>query len=236
MTVSIDLRPVLSPIRDQGNRGTCLAFAVTSLHEVHRAGRAPVDEDLAVEALYWGCKQIDGDWSTGTSFQSASAALLRWGQPIETVWPYDPNRLDGTPYQAPITPSNVDWFQAELRSEAATSANVRTLLASNLPVALGITLYPSFYRPSNSGHIADPLPGEPKKGRHAVVAVGYDAGRILVRNSWGNYWGLSGYGWISNSYVDSHATDVWTLVVSAGTLTPPTPQLHDLAINTYGTE
>lgn len=236
MTVAVDLRPMLSPVRDQGNRGTCLAFAVTALHEVFRAGGAPAGQDLAEEALYWGCKQIDGNWTTGTSFQSASAALPRWGQPIETMWPYDLNRLDGTPYHPPITPSGVEWFQAGLRSEVATSANVRILLAGNLPVALGITIYPSFYRPSSSGHIADPRPGEPEKGRHAVVAVGFDAGNILIRNSWGLFWGLSGYGWISNSYVDGHATDVWTVEVSAATLTSSSNTTSSLSEErTYGT-
>lgn len=214
MTVtSVDLRPMLLPVRDQGHRGTCLAFAVTALHEVLRAAGTTVAEDLAEEALYWGCKQVDGNWKTGTSFQAASTALPRWGQPIE-AWPYDPRRPDGVPFHPPVTPGDADWHQAGLRSVITTSTDVRSLLTGSVPVALGITLYPSFYRPSGTGHIADPLPGDAKKGRHAVVAVGFDDDEILIRNSWGPTWGVGGYAWITDAYVDGYATDVWAADVS----------------------
>jgi C1A family cysteine protease len=234
MTTAVDLRPILLPVGDQGHRGTCLAFAVTVLHEVVLAGGIPGGEDLAEEALYWGCKQVDRNWSSGTSFQSASAALPRWGQPIETAWPYDPRRPEGTAYDPPATGSAV-WYRAGLRSEASTSTNVRALLADNSPVALGITVYPSFYRPSSTGHITDPQPGETKKGRHAVVAVGFDAGSILVRNSWGLLWGLSGYGWLSNAYVDDHATDAWTVAVTPTAQTPSSATPSQSEERSYGT-
>ena len=236
MTVTIDMRSILPPVRDQGTRGTCLAFAVTALHEALRARRAQGKDDLAEEALYWGCKKIDGDWTTGTSFESASAALPRWGQPIGSNWPYDPRRLDSAPYDPPTTLGGADWFRAGLRQVDKTSSSVRTLLAGNFPVALGITLYPSFYRPSSTGHVADPQLGDPMKGRHAVVAVGFDGANILIRNSWGLLWGLSGYGWISDSYVDSHTNDMWTVDVNPSTLITnydaTTLQSEE---NTYGT-
>ncbi len=236
MTVkSVDLRPMLLPIRDQGRRGTCVAFAITALHEVLRSAATVAAEDLAEEALYWGCKQVDGNWTTGTSFQSASTALPRWGQPIEATWPYDPRRSDGVPYQPPATPGGADWFQAGLRSVTTTSAEVRALLAGSVPVALGITLYPSFYRPNGTGHVSDPRPGEPRKGRHAVVAVGFENEDILIRNSWGPTWGVDGYGWLSNVYVDSQTTDVWAadVILAASTTTPGTTTRESEEL-TYG--
>jgi len=232
---SVDLRPILLPVRDQGHRGTCLAFAVTALHEVLRAAGATGGEDLAEEAVYWGCKQVDGNWTPGTSFQSASAALPRWGQPAEALWPYDPRRPDGVPYHPPVPPGGDDWHQTGLHSVATTSAEVRALLTGSVPVALGITIYPSFYQPSGTGHIADPQPGDPKKGRHAVVAVGFNDD-ILIRNSWGPDWGVGGYAWITDAYVDGHTTDVWAVDVTAATTTatPGTTTSASEGI-TYGT-
>jgi C1A family cysteine protease len=226
---------MLLPVRDQGRRGTCVAFAITALHEVLRSTATVAAEDLAEEALYWGCKQVDGNWTTGTSFQSASTALPRWGQPIEATWPYDPRRSDGVPYQPLATPGGADWFPAGLRSVTTTSAEVRALLAGSVPVALGITVYPSFYRPNRTGHVSDPRPGEPRKGRHAVVAVGFEDEDILIRNSWGPTWGVDGYGWLSNVYVDSQTTDVWAadVILAASTTTPGTTTRESEEL-TYG--
>jgi hypothetical protein len=80
-----DMRELLPPAHDQGQRGTCVAFAVTAAHELARAAGAAVSEDLSEEALFWGCKLIDGNWRSGTSFSSASAALGATGQPLEAV-------------------------------------------------------------------------------------------------------------------------------------------------------
>jgi C1A family cysteine protease len=201
-----------------------------------RASGAPFDEDLAEEAIYWGCKQVDGNWNAGTTFLSADAALSRWGQPIEATWPYDATRSDGTPYHPPVTPGGPDWFQAGLRAVSTTSADVRALLAGSVPAALGITVYSSFFRPDAKGRINDPNPGEARRGRHAVVAVGCDADNILVRNSWGPGWGVDGYGWITNAYVDGHATDVWAIDTSsiAPSSTSATASSHSEG-NVYGT-
>jgi C1A family cysteine protease len=56
-------------------------------------------------------------------------------------------------------------------------------------------------------------------GGHAIVAVGYDdnlvigkdKGALLIRNSWGTGWGLSGYAWLNYKYVTAGlAVDWWT--------------------------
>ena len=64
----------------------------------------------------------------------------------------------------------------------------------------------SFYLPGNDG-VVDVVPGEgpdPTR-RHAVVAVGHGIRNgerlILVRNSWGEEWGVSGYGWLTESFL-----------------------------------
>src|SRR2546423_878632 len=99
----VDLSDLLGPVRDQGNRGTCLAFATTTAHEAARLrARGGEREDLSEELLYWACKQIDGDFRSGTRPESAARALRETGQPRAALWPYDGDRDDGnSSYQPP---------------------------------------------------------------------------------------------------------------------------------------
>ena len=52
-------------------------------------------------------------------------------------------------------------------------------------------------------------------GGHAVMAVGYDdsQGRFIVRNSWGDGWGMGGYFTFPYAYMTqrSLSSDFWTI-------------------------
>lgn len=60
-----------------------------------------------------------------------------------------------------------------------------------------------------------PKPTESVEGGHAVVLVGYDDPKkaFLVRNSWGDAWGMRGYFWMPYAYVLNAdlAADFWTI-------------------------
>ncbi|HVB14007.1 MAG TPA: C1 family peptidase [Candidatus Dormibacteraeota bacterium] len=230
--LSVDLRSLMAPIRDQGRRGTCLAFAATAAHEVGRsAGAAP--EDLSEEALYWGCKRIDGNWNAGTTFGSASAALGRWGQPLEADWPYDATRADGVAYSFHKRPGGSGWFQSGLRKISVALSAVRTHLDDGTLVLLALTVFDTFFQPDAAGHIADPPSGSSARGRHAVLAVGHQTDQILIRNSWGNSWALGGYAWIGDGYIGAHAGDAWIIDATAGT--PEPTRTDQQEAETYGT-
>jgi hypothetical protein len=213
---SVDLRALMAPVRDQGQRSTCLAFAVTAAHESGRGAGSP-PEDLSEEALYWGCKRTDGNWTPVTTFGSASTALGRWGQPLEVDWPYHPTRTDGVAYSSPGRPGVSGWFRSGLRKISVALADVRTHLDAGTPVLLGLTLFDTFYRPDAAGHIADPPSGANARGRHAVLAVGHQTDELLIRNSWGTTWALGGYAWIGDGYVGAHAGDAWIIDATAST-------------------
>lgn len=217
-----DLRPLLPPVRDQGQRGTCVAFAVTAAHEMARAAGTAVSEDLSEEALFWGCKLIDGNWRSGTSFGSAAAALASTGQPLETVWPYDPRRAEGTRYDPPSTATAPPWHQSDLGVASVDLAPVRAALDPGRPVVLGLAVFDTLFTPSSAGRIAPPPAGSPARGRHAVLAVGHDAEALLIRNSWGTTWALGGYGWLSNEYAERHVLEAWVIQPRGGGV-PPTP-------------
>jgi C1A family cysteine protease len=214
-----DLRALLPPVRDQGQRGTCVAFAVTAAHEVARAAGVAVSEDLSEEALYWGCKLIDGNWRTGTRFTSAAAALAATGQPLEAAWPYDPRRAAGIAYGPPTAPSP-DWHLSRMDPASLDLPAVRAELDVGRPVVVGLVVFDTLFLPSAAGRVDAPPPGSRARGRHAVLAVGHDAGALLIRNSWGTTWALGGYGWLSDDYAERHVHEAWVIEPRSGARTP----------------
>ena len=60
-----------------------------------------------------------------------------------------------------------------------------------------------------------PMADEQQLGGHAVLAVGYDEAqqRFVVRNSWGESWGVDGYFTMPYPYLlqGSLSSDFWTI-------------------------
>jgi C1A family cysteine protease len=92
--------------------------------------------------------------------------------------------------------------------------NICARLDANQPVVLIIKISERFYAPNGEGIVVG-TPPDPDVGYHAVVAVGYgiaDGERlILIRNSWGNSWGLNGYAWLVEDYLELRLRDVATM-------------------------
>jgi hypothetical protein len=169
-----------------------------------------VGEDLSEEALFWGCKIIDGNWNSGTTFESATAAIGSTGQPLEAIWPYEPRRTAGTRYDPPRSPTE-DWHKSGLGQAPRDLASIRAEIDAGRPAVIGLTVFDALFMPSLAGRIDAPAAGSPPRGRHAVVAVGHDADALLIRNSWGSTWALGGYGWLSNEYAERHVREVWVI-------------------------
>ena len=94
-------------------------------------------------------------------------------------------------------------------------------MASGYPFVFGFTVYASFESDTvaQSGIVPMPTPGEKTMGGHAVMAVGYDdpTQRFIVRNSWGDGWGMKGYFTIPFGYLldQNLSSDFWTIHVVA---------------------
>ena len=168
---------------------------------------------LSEDALYWGCKMVDGDWEEGTSFNSAATALSRPGQPEAAVWRYDHTHPEGTPLVPPpgVLP-NDDWRRASLGAAEPTETSLCEALAGGRVVVLGVELTPQWFLVDHRGMMGPLAGGENLLGLHAVVATGYDQGtRVLwIRNSWGPGWARAGYAALPFSYFQ-HIVEAWIL-------------------------
>lgn len=209
-----DLRVAFGPARHQGDRPTCLAFA---LSDAHGAARGAL-EVLSAEHLYYHAvrRTAGGHPDDGVAIPEACEALKVDGQSLEAGWPYLaalPSDLAQWKPPATATPLH-------RRDTEVTNANVADIvirLKAGQPVVVILLLGERFYVPA--GGLVEPGPADADADYHAVIAVGYGqttAGEdcILIRNSWGEDWALEGYAWITASYLAARMTD--TLVMEPG--------------------
>lgn len=214
----IDLRPELPPVRDQGRRSTCVAFAGTANHEwLRRDG-----ETLSVEFLHWAAKARDGlaAGTSGTTLRAATRALADIGQPPEPSWPYDDSRDDRAPAYGPPAGACEAAQQRRLIGGtplAPTAGAIRAVLEAGRVVLLGLRVHATWHFVPLDGRIAMPPPGAASLGGHAVLVVGFNdaadpsGGHFIVRNSWGADWGDAGYGHLPLAYVDTYGIAAWDL-------------------------
>jgi C1A family cysteine protease len=194
----VDLSAALGPVRDQGNRGTCLAFATTTGHESTRlSDLGGPRADLSEELLYWACKQLDGNSSSGTTAGAAARALAEMGQPVASLWPYDALRDDASPlYRPPAAALEpLALHRATLSRLPIQLDMLQDSVRVGHVVVLAIELWDAFYA-ADGAVIAAPDRGDLIGDGHAVAMVGFDTRNrtIRLRNSWGEHdWGDGGY-------------------------------------------
>lgn len=220
----VDHSDLMSPVKNQGQLGSCVGFAVTALKEwqeqkEHKeeveAGKFDHREDeeyydLSEAWVYWMSKKIDA-WPNleGTSIRYAMKVLNTIGVPSEKAWPYD-DKVKGEPKA---------WAKLVARwSLISTYYRVNTLSELLMalvehPVAIGIACFEGIFFVDETGIVPMPSSSAYCYGGHAVCAVGYDQQRKLIKfkNSWGADWGDSGYGYLHYDYVgaNNYMWDAW---------------------------
>ncbi|MEN4011884.1 MAG: C1 family peptidase [Chloroflexota bacterium] len=236
----VDLRNDFPAIQNQGQRGTCVAFATTAVRE-YLLAKMPGYKNLSEQHLYWNCKQHDGVSGAGTYISVAMERLLADGQCPEETWPYNPLPIAGNEGQSPPPADAREKGLPQRISEtrripARSVADLKQALADGQPVAFAVPVFTYWFMEPlrRSGDIRLPFSSDRQEGGHAMTMVGYQddpevpgGGYFHIRNSWGTSWASesllgSGYARLPYAYMQYYGNAAHTASVSV--LPEPQPE------------
>jgi C1A family cysteine protease len=224
----------MPPVRDQGQRGACVAFAALAIVEQYQ-GIQNAYQAMSEQFLYWNCKQNDGKpQGYGTYLAIAMPLLQRDGCCLETTWPYNPAVVPGNEGQDPppagAQADALNYKVTPYHQLAPTSVqNIKSELARQRCVAFDIPVFNSWYQSTEvarTGELTMPIPNEQPVGGHAMCIVGYQdtpaddplgGGKFIIRNSWGTTaWANQsayqpGYGTIPYAYIASYGQEAYSI-------------------------
>jgi C1A family cysteine protease len=187
-----------TPIKDQMNCGSCVAFATAATIEsrVNIACRnASLDPNLSEAHLFFcGCGNCCG---TGWNFAPALDFAKNTGVALDSAFPYTPG---DQPCKAGLSP----YVKVSAWTAVLAIADRKSALAAKGPMVAGLAIFEDFYsyRSGVYRHATGAL-----EGYHAVSVVGYDDAQScwICKNSWGATWGDSG--WFKIGYGDESGID-----------------------------
>jgi len=202
-TKKADNRQYCAPIANQGQLGSCTAFAaVKGLREYLMIRDAKPLVELSALGFYYDERKADGDISEdgGSTMQTSMDILTTIGAGDEKIWPYDTSKFDQEPPKELYTSAANYVVKDDIKLTGLD--DIKAQLDKKNPVIFGVRVYESFMK-SVGGAIPTPdTKHERLLGGHALSFFGYDdaKGVLIGRNSWGTTWGDKGYFYLPYSY------------------------------------
>jgi hypothetical protein len=230
---SADLTGSVPPIGNQGQMGSCTAWASGYAAATYSANRqfqwgADTEEHQASPG-YLYAKLVEADAAqgtacgTGTLISTAMNLLVQGGcSSLATVGYSDQQCLE--PAEGDAANFQIGSFK---RVEPTDRNGVKAELAAGNVVVIGANLYDDFMN-WNSGGVYQGSGNFMMQGQqhaaHALACVGYDdsLGAYRIMNSWSTQWGDAGFMWMAYETFEATVFEVYA-IVGSGDRNPPDP-------------
>lgn len=220
-----DAQTYITPVKNQGNCGSCWAFATTAALESYTLIKGG-DSTCALgacdlsEQMLLTCSGA-GNCQYGGYIDAASTYIRATGLPSESCYAYNPGSTVCAPssYWESQVHKIDKWAYVAVTSPTVDA--LKNALAAYGPLVTTMDVYSDFYYYYKSG-VYSYTSGN-YVGSHAILIVGYEdnsaypgGGYFRVKNSWGTSWGEAGFFRIAYSELVSVVNfGDWTIAYQA---------------------
>lgn len=214
LPTKIDLRKDMSPVRNQGNFGSCTSFATMGLQEYLLKKQNRYVQQAPAFNWYQSRRQTGAKGKDdGVPTEFAVKMLDAYGSVPESDMPYlaaskqkDETLRLGFLTQQPSSELTAKGKKNRIVTgykSVTTLSGVKKSLSDGMPVVLAMRVFSSMSNTPKSGLLPMPTNKDTFQGGHAVLAVGYDNEKrvVIVRNSWGTDWADGGYFYMPYEYL-----------------------------------
>ena len=198
LPLKTDFSSMFTGIRNQGNLGSCTAFAsITGLAEFYNKNVNNDTTQLSPLFQYkmtrTGIMNLKGD--TGASMRASMQSLMEFGSVTEKMYPYttdlnkfdlDPESIDKYILTRAEKSQALSYIRIDQRNVTTTDVlkEIRRYCSKNLPIMFGFTVYNGSWNQANStgseGAFPYPSNNDTIAGGHAVVICGYDDNKTII--------------------------------------------------------
>jgi len=184
-------RNFVTPVRDQGGCGSCVAFGTVAVLESTlrvMTNDAALDVDLSEAQLFYCYGRAQGRNCSNGWFPDAALDSCRQGLALEQSYPY-------TAGDQNCTNLNPNWrsrYATLTGRQQLSGAAIKDWISTRGAVTGCFLVYNDFfaYKSGVYRHVSGAL-----AGGHCVAIIGYDDSQScwICKNSWGPGWGDNGF-------------------------------------------
>jgi hypothetical protein len=205
---TLDLRPRLLPIRDQGKVECCVAFSCACMKE-YQSGSSVYLSPSFIYHLRDNPKEYDC-----MTITNGLDILTNYGTCYELTYPQaDITSSLGIPTNAY---NEAIYFKIYSYIEIHSMDELKDALSQFGPCLISFPVY------NFSRELWIQNAGDTFHGGHCMTVVGYDTFNFIIRNTWSTHWGDNGYTYYPFSQWGAH-WDIYTCT-RYGSLPPPPPK------------
>jgi C1A family cysteine protease len=228
----------VSPILNQGNCGSCVAFASIGVLET-QVNISSIFPNLNVRFSPQNLFACGGGACESGWYPSAAAStLMRKGVTDEACMPYTSGATgeDVSCHAACANSAQRTYKISSYRAPTASIKNVASVKRAlqKGPVVTTLSVYADFM--AYSSGVYKHASGE-VLGGHAISIIGYDdaSQSYIIRNSWGQDWGEKGFGHVAYSDVSGVGNTTISFEVPAvtGAVSLLTPRDYSYVTGDY---